>query len=175
MANPNYPADTLNKGVNLTIDNGNTWHQILNGADDETFEVDDGSVPSLRKSMKDNFYYKDPIDWVQNDPVTEFNQLVKFTDGTLWVAPTARANNPILMGVTPVGDDLWKISFVSEAAAAERSAASAIESAGYADNAEASAIEAANQVDLFANSSGVIIGTNIIATQNLVLGFHPLY
>jgi len=175
MSNPNYPANTLSKGSSLVIENGNTWHQILNGGDDETFEVDDGTIPSVRKSIKDSFYYKDPQDWVEATAVTEFNQLVKFTDGTLWVAPTARANNPILMGSTPVGDDLWKVSFVSEAAAAERSAASAIESAGYADNAEASAIEAANQVDLFANSSGVIIGTNIIATQNLVLGFHPLY
>jgi len=110
MSNPNYPASTLSAASSLTIENGNTWHQILNGGDDETFEVDDGTIPSVRKSIKDNFYYKDPIDWVENNPVTEFNQLVKFTDGTLWVAPTARANNPILMGATPVGDDLFKVA-----------------------------------------------------------------
>ena len=114
MANPNYPAISLNQGVNLTIENGNTWHNILNGGEDETFAVDDGVIPSVRKSMKDNLYFKDPIDWNDGDVITEFNQLVKFTDGTIWVAPTARVSNPILMGVTPYGNTLFQVSFLNK-------------------------------------------------------------
>ena len=172
-ANPNYPAVTLSQGSALTIDNGNTWHQILNGGDTETFEVDDGTIPSVRKSMKDNFYYLDPIDWNNGAAVVEFNQLVKFTDGTLWTAPTSRVSNPVLMGITPIGDALWSITpFADEGVVAGASAAQAAASAAAA---LASEIEAANQVDLFANSSGVIIGTNMINTQNLVLTFHPMY
>ena len=168
MANPNYPADTLNKGVNLTIDNGNTWHNIINGGEDETFEVDDGTIPSVRKSIKDNYYFKDPIDWNQGSAITEFNQLVKYTDGTLWTAPTARVSNPILMGVTPVGDSLFKIAPFGDAAAAAGAAVSAAEAA-------ASASSAATSAELAGIGSSVIFGTNMIATQNLVLGFHPLY
>ena len=114
MENPNYPATSLNQGVNLTIDNGNLLHNVINGADDETFEVDDGVIPSLRKSIKDAFYYKDPLDWNESGVITEYNQLVKFTDGTMWEAPTARVSNPIIMGVTPYGDALFKVSFLNK-------------------------------------------------------------
>jgi hypothetical protein len=113
MSNPNYPASTLAAASALTIADANVLHEIINGDDTESITVDDGPIPSLRKALKDNFYYKDEILWNNGQSVTEFNQLVKFTDGTLWLAPTARADNPILMGATPVGDVLWSLSLFS--------------------------------------------------------------
>ena len=113
MTNPLYPATSLSDAVSLTIEDSNLLHDVINGDSVTSIEVDDGPIPALRKSITDNFYYIDPIDWNNGSPVTEFNQLVKFTDGTLWVAPTARTTNPILMGVTPVGDSLWAIAPVS--------------------------------------------------------------
>ena len=113
MANPDYPASTIGQATSLVLDNGNTLHKIINGTSEENIEVEDGVIPTLRKSIKEAFYYKDPIDWVENDPVTVYNQLVKWTDGTLWLAPTATGSNPILMGTSPVGDDLWILSAFS--------------------------------------------------------------
>ena len=110
MTSPNYPAVSLAQATALTIEDANLLHDVLNGTDTETIEVDDGPIPSLRKALVDNFYFKNPIDWTETAAVTEFNQLVLFTDGTLWVAPTARTTNPILMGATPYGDSLWEIS-----------------------------------------------------------------
>ena len=113
MSNPNYPATSLAQAVDLTIEDANLLHDVINADSTTTIEVDDGPIPSLRKSLIDNFYYIDPIAWNNGSPVTKFNQLVKFTDGTLWLAPTASTTNPILMGVTPVGDSLWKLSLYS--------------------------------------------------------------
>ena len=166
--NPNYPAVNLSQGSALVIENGNTLHNIINGAADETFEVADGTIASIRKSLVDNFYFIDPIDWDEGSAITVFNQLVKFTDGTLWTAPTARVSNPILMGATPHTDVLFSVAPFGDAASAAAAAQSASEAA-------ISAAEAEEQVNLFASSSGIIISTNMIATQNIVLGFHPLY
>ena len=110
MTNPLFPATSLTAATALTIEDANLLHEVINGTDTETIEVDDGPIPSLRKALVDNFYFKNPIDWTETAAVTEFNQLVLFTDGTLWVAPTARTTNPILMGATPYGDSLWEIS-----------------------------------------------------------------
>ena len=168
MANPLYPASSLSAATSLTIANSNIQHEVINGDDTTEITVDDGNIPSLRKAMKDNFYYKDPIDWNEGSSVVEFNQLVRFTDGTIWVAPTARVSVPILMGVTPIGDSLWAVAPFSDDASATSAAASA-------SSATTSASEAATSASIANSSSGIILGTNMIATQNLVLGFHPLY
>ena len=103
-------ALTYQAAVEQTITAGEQIHQIVNGTATTEVTVEDGSkVPSIRKALLDNFYFKDPIAWQVGQTEKVFNQLRKFTDGSWWYAPSATANNPISMGSTPVGDSLWKI------------------------------------------------------------------
>lgn len=101
---------TYNEAVEQTITAGEQIHQIVNGTATTEVTVEDGSkVPSIRKALLDNFYFKDPIAWQVGQTENVFNQLRQFTDGSWWYAPSATASNPISMGSTPVGDSLWKI------------------------------------------------------------------
>lgn len=101
---------TYSEAVEQTITAGEQIHQIVNGTATTEVTVEDGSkVPSIRKALLDNFYFKDPIAWQVGQTENVFNQLRKFTDGSWWYAPSATANNPISMGSTPIGDSLWKI------------------------------------------------------------------
>lgn len=101
---------TYSEAVEQTITAGEQIHQIVNGTATTEVTVEDGSkVPSIRKALLDNFYFKDPIVWQVGQTEKVFNQLRKFTDGSWWYAPSATASNPISMGSTPIGDVLWKI------------------------------------------------------------------
>ena len=101
---------TYQSAVEQTITAGEQIHQIVNGTATTEVTVEDGSkVPSIRKALLDNFYFKDPIAWQVGQTENVFNQLRQFTDGSWWYAPSATASNPISMGSTPVGDSLWKI------------------------------------------------------------------
>lgn len=101
---------TYTQAVEQTITAGEQIHQIVNGTATTEVTVEDGSkVPSVRKALIDNFYFKDPIAWQAGQTETIFNQLRQFTDGSWWYAPSATVSNPISMGATPVGDSLWKI------------------------------------------------------------------
>lgn len=101
---------TYSAAVEQTITAGEQIHQIVNGTATTEVTVEDGSkVPSIRKALLDNFYFKDPIAWQVGQTENVFNQLRQFTDGSWWYAPSATASNPISMGSTPVGDPLWKI------------------------------------------------------------------
>ena len=103
-------SSTYNQAVEQTITAGEQIHQIVNGTATTEVTVEDGSkVPSIRKALLDNFYFKDPIAWQVGQTENVFNQLRQFTDGSWWYAPSATASNPISMGSTPVGDVLWKI------------------------------------------------------------------
>lgn len=101
---------TYSEAVEQTITAGEQIHQIVNGTATTEVIIEDGSkVPSIRKALLDNFYFKDPIAWQAGQTENVFNQLRQFTDGSWWYAPSATASNPISMGVTPVGNPLWKI------------------------------------------------------------------
>lgn len=103
-------ALTYQAAVEQTIIAGEQIHQIVNGTATTEITVEDGSkIPSVRKFLVDNFYFKDPIAWQVGQTENVFNQLRQFTDGSWWYAPSATASNPISMGSTPVGDPLWKI------------------------------------------------------------------
>lgn len=103
-------ASTYQESVEQTITAGEQIHQIVNGTATTEVTVEDGSkVPSIRKALLDNFYFKDPIAWQVGQTENVFNQLRQFTDGSWWYAPSATAINPVSMGSTPVGDVLWKI------------------------------------------------------------------
>ena len=101
---------TYSEAVEQTITAGEQIHQIVNGTATTEVTVEDGSkVPSIRKALLDNFYFKDPIAWQVGQTENVFNQLRQFTDGSWWYAPSATASNPVSMGSTPVGNPLWKV------------------------------------------------------------------
>ncbi len=110
MAFPTYPATTLDQGVDLVIFSANQLHDVINGDATATVETETGLVPTLRKALLDNFYFKSPIAWATGNTETVFNQLRFFQNGILsgyYYAPTATTVNPIPMQGTPVGDNNW--------------------------------------------------------------------
>lgn len=110
---PVYPATTFTQAVELTIFASNQLHDVINGDALTTVETENGDIPTLRKALVDNFYFKTPINWVEGESSTVFNQLYYF-DGTLatsgwYYAPQATLDNPIAMGSTPLDDDNWRL------------------------------------------------------------------
>lgn len=110
MAFPTYPATTLDQGVDLVIFSSNQLHDIINGDATATVETETGLIPTLRKALIDNFFFKSPIAWAAGTNETVFNQLRFFQNGILsgyYYAPTATTANPIPMQGTPSGDNNW--------------------------------------------------------------------
>lgn len=110
---PVYPATTFTQAVELTIFASNQLHDVINGDALTTVETENGDIPTLRKALVDNFYFKTPITWVEGESSTVFNQLYYF-DGTpatsgWYYAPQATLDNPIAMGSTPLNDDNWRL------------------------------------------------------------------
>lgn len=103
-------ASDFETAVSQTITTSNQFHNVINGSTTDTITTDSGEIPSLRKSLTDNFFFLDPIDWVEGENSTKFNQLYKYTDGLLWYAPAATTSNPIPLGASPTGDSNWLIS-----------------------------------------------------------------
>lgn len=103
-------ATTYAEAVEQTIIAGEQLHQIINGTSLTEVTVEDGSkIPTVRKALIDNFYFKSPLDWQSGQQESVFNQLRKFIDGTLWYAPSATTSSPLNMGETPVGDNNWRV------------------------------------------------------------------
>lgn len=110
---PVYPATTFTQAVELTIFASNQLHDVINGDALTTVETENGDIPTLRKALVDNFYFKTPINWVEGESATVFNQLYYF-EGSIatsgwYYAPQATLDNPIAMGSTPLDDDNWRL------------------------------------------------------------------
>ncbi len=108
MANANYPPRSLDQATTLFTEDSKIIHDVVNG--DATTEVtvdDNNTLPSIRKTLVDNFHFLSPLDWNATGNTEVFNQLFKFTDGLFYYAPTALVGVPVVMGATPVGDPLW--------------------------------------------------------------------
>ena len=113
MANfPTYPATTLEQGVDLVIFSSNQMHDVINGDATATVETETGLIPTLRKALVDNFFFKSPVAWSAGSTETVFNQLRYFENGILsgyYYAPSATTANPVPMQGTPVGDSNWTL------------------------------------------------------------------
>lgn len=110
MAFPNYPATSFEQAVDLAIFSSNQLGGIIN--EDATTEIDtvSGKIPTVRKALVDNFFFKSPIAWVNGQQETVFNQLRYFENDILsgyYYAPKATSTNPVAMGSSPVTDDNW--------------------------------------------------------------------
>lgn len=121
---PQYPATSFDQAVDLTIFSSNQLSSIINGDAISDIEVQTGGIPTVRKALVDNFFFKSPILWVQDTTATIFNQLYYFYDSDVnngwYYAPGATSTNPVLMGATPVGDANWRLySVVSQNIPAE--------------------------------------------------------
>ena len=111
---PSYPATTFEQAVELAIFSSNQLHNIINADSLSTVATEDGNIPSIRKALIDNIYFKTPaISWSSGTQVTVFNQLYTFSGGTtgtaLWYAPTASSNNIVTMGNSPEEDSNWRL------------------------------------------------------------------
>lgn len=110
---PQYPATSFDQAVDLTIYASNQLGDVINGDATSVVSTESGDIPTLRKALIDNFYFKNPIQWNPGNTNTVFNQLYVFDTDNInkgwYYAPTATATNPILMGSTPVGDANWKL------------------------------------------------------------------
>lgn len=111
---PTYPGTTFEQAVELAIFSSNQLHNIINGDSLSTVDAEDGAIPTVRKALIDNIYFKVPaIEWQEGAEVTVFNQLYTFSGGTtgtaLWYAPTAATTNVITMGNSPEDDDNWRL------------------------------------------------------------------
>lgn len=106
-----YPATNLNEAVELLVPDSNTLHEIING--DASTEVplpEGGTAPSVRKALVDGVLFKNPILWNNGQNITDPLQLVTFTNGIQYYAPTATSTSPVPMGATPEDDNNWKIA-----------------------------------------------------------------
>ncbi len=106
-------ATSYSGAVEQTITASNQLHDIINGAGDVEVAVEDGStIPTVRKALIDNFFFKSPVPWQQGQNETVFNQLRFFQNGSLsgyYYAPTARASTPVPMTQSPETDPNWHL------------------------------------------------------------------
>lgn len=105
---PTYPVTTLAQAEDMLVFTGNRIHDIMNADATSVIEVEDGQIPSIRKALVDNMYFKTPQIWVASTQITDPLQLKQFTDGGWYFAPTATVSTPVNLGATPIGDTNWK-------------------------------------------------------------------
>lgn len=103
------------QAVDQIIVDAKRLHLIVNGTGTEQAVTEDGSlIPSVRKALIDNLYFKTPpLPWKNGSSVTEFNQLYSFTDVsgnvTWWYAPGATVSTPVNMKDSPINDGKFKV------------------------------------------------------------------
>jgi hypothetical protein len=103
-------ATDLESAIELLIANSNILSEVINDDASSEITTPSGPIPSLRKALADNLYFKDPIPWVIGGTEANFNQLRTFTDGSVWWSPSALNTDPSAMGNTPYGDSKWTIA-----------------------------------------------------------------
>lgn len=109
-------ADTtqFEQAVDQVIEDSERLHKVVNGSAIDTVIVEDGStIPTLRKALLDNVYFKTPPQpWAAGTQATVFNQLYSFTNsaGTFWwYAPGASPSTPVTLPADPSTSTAWKV------------------------------------------------------------------
>lgn len=110
-------ADTtaVSQSIDQFILDAERAHKIINGTALETVIVEDGSqVPTVRKALVDNLYFKTPaMSWVVGAKATVFNQLYAYQDPVMgvqwWYAPGATATSPVTLPASPSSSTAWRL------------------------------------------------------------------
>lgn len=109
-------ADTtqFEQAVDQVVEDSERLHKVVNGSATDTVIVEDGStIPTLRKALLDNVYFKTPPQpWAAGTQATVFNQLYSFTNsaGTFWwYAPGASPSTPVTLPADPSTSTAWKV------------------------------------------------------------------
>lgn len=109
-------ADTtqFEQAVDQVIEDSERLHKVVNGSAIDTVIVEDGStIPTLRKALLDNVYFKTPPQpWAAGTQATVFNQLYSFTSsaGTFWwYAPGASPSTPVTLPADPSTSTAWRV------------------------------------------------------------------
>lgn len=109
-------ADTtqFEQAVDQVVEDSERLHKVVNGSAIDTVIVEDGStIPTLRKALLDNVYFKTPPQpWAAGAQATVFNQLYSFTNsaGTFWwYAPGASPSTPVTLPADPSTSTAWKV------------------------------------------------------------------
>lgn len=109
-------ADTtqFEQAVDQVVEDSERLHKVVNGSAIDTVIVEDGStIPTLRKALLDNVYFKTPPQpWAAGTQATVFNQLYSFTNsaGTFWwYAPGASPSTPVTLPADPSTSTAWKV------------------------------------------------------------------
>lgn len=102
------------EAVEQVIEDSERLHKVVNGSSVDTIVVEDGSViPSLRKAIMDNLYFKTPaMPWIPGTVSTVFNQLYSYHSAVgvqWWYAPAATATAPISLPVDPTNNVNWRL------------------------------------------------------------------
>lgn len=103
------------QAVDQIIEDSKRLNIVVNGTGTEQAVTEDGSlIPSVRKALIDNLYFKTPpAPWRNGGSVSEFNQLYSFTDvagnTTWWYAPGATASTPVVMRDSPINDGKFRV------------------------------------------------------------------
>lgn len=115
MANALAVNPALNNAVDQFILDAERAHDVINGDATKEVIVEDGSlIPSIRKALIDNLYFKTPpLPWTVGQLVRVFNQLYTFPEAnggsSWWYAPAATNTNPAQMGSNPHNDPKWRL------------------------------------------------------------------
>lgn len=103
------------QAIDQIIEDSKRLHVVVNGTGTDSATTEDGSlIPSVRKALIDNLYFKTPpLPWKAGTSVTVFNQLYAFSDVngnvTWWYAPGATTSTPVTMQSDPYNDNKFKV------------------------------------------------------------------
>lgn len=102
------------QAVDQVILDSERLHDIVNGGVDDVVIAEDGSeLPTVRKALYDNLYFKTPpLPWVTGTVATVFNQLYAYSDtnGVRWYyAPSATNTNPVRLPTNPENNINWRL------------------------------------------------------------------
>lgn len=105
---------SFEQAVDQVIVDSERLHLVVNGnAVDEVVVEDGTTIPTVRKAMLDNLYFKTPpIPWEYGASTTVFNQLYEFKGDTgpqWWYAPAASKSNPVRMPADPSQSPNWRL------------------------------------------------------------------
>lgn len=102
------------QAVDQVVEDSERLHKVVNGTATETVVTEDGStIPTVRKALMDNLYFKTPpLPWRSGTQTTVFNQLYAFNSSNgvqWWYAPAATVSSPVTLPANPADSVNWRL------------------------------------------------------------------